>query len=107
MRLRFIKCKKHPEYRGKEYVWNPPEDCTCPIIYRAQNPLGSPQTKETAHDKHAIYLWLEDGLWRFLEAFEDDFDAVVSEQWMQTVYATTDTNRQFMLECLAEQIGMI
>lgn len=107
MKLRFNKCRFHPKYRGKEPVYKDIAECTCDQIYRSQNPFGSPAEIPAGQDKRRIYLWRVGASWRFIEAFEDDFDAIVSEEWLDEVYSTSEIHRNVMLETLARQIGLI
>lgn len=66
----------------------------------------SPDKNEVGQDKHAIVLWRLGLLWTFVETFGDEYDAIVSEEWMRTLYSTSDIQRQVMLEVIAREIGL-
>lgn len=85
-------------------------DCTAPHTHRP-GAFGEPETI-TDDSKHRIIVWqigepLRGLRWTFVEVFDDNYDAIVSAEWMEEFYRPGELHKQVLLEALARRIGLI
>ena len=73
--------------------------------------FGSP-SKVNPDDKHRIVLWtegthMEAPRWKFVVVDNDNYDAIVTEDWMRKIYDTSQLQMQIMLSTVARQVGLL
>lgn len=87
----------------------PDIDCATPEKH-APRPLGEPSSV-SVRDKTHIIVWAVKSphrapVWCFAEGTPDNYDAIVSEAWIEQVYRSTELQRQQMIEGVARSAGI-